>query len=249
MSNITPQTPQHIAIIMDGNGRWATQRQKYRTSGHKAGVESVRKTIKQSSKLNVKYLTLFAFSSENWNRPPKEVNMLMQLFTRALKKEVPTLHENGVQLKFIGDLSRFSTNLRDRMLEVSDLTKDNKQMVLSIAVNYGGRWDITQATQKLVDQIQSKAIDKIEINEQTISANMSLSYAPDPDLLIRTGGEKRISNFLLWQCAYSELYFTETLWPDFDEESLIEAVASFKQRERRFGKTSQQIIEEKNAKN
>ncbi len=221
---------------MDGNGRWATQRNKYRTSGHKAGVKAVRKTIKQASKLGVKWLTLFAFSSENWSRPKKEVSMLMELFTRALKKEVPELHENGVRLNFIGDLSRFSQGLRKRIKQVADLTLDNNKMVLTIAVNYGGRWDILQATKKLAESIKSQQVSVENITEDCFSQYLSMSDIPSPDLLIRTGGEQRISNFLLWQMAYTELLFTPVLWPDFDEECLKQSVNDFQQRERRFGK-------------
>jgi undecaprenyl diphosphate synthase len=237
--------PKHVAIIMDGNGRWATQRNKYRTSGHKAGVESVRKTIRQSSKLGIKWLTLFAFSSENWARPQKEVSMLMELFTRALKKEVPELHENGVRLNFIGDLSRFSNGLQKRMKSVEGLTQNNNKMVLTIAVNYGGRWDMLQAALKLSKAVQCNEIDINDVNEDSFSQFLSMKDIPHPDLLIRTGGEMRISNFLLWQMAYTELYFTPTLWPDFDEVSLNQAIENYHQRERRFGKTPKQIKESK----
>jgi len=237
--------PKHVAIIMDGNGRWATQRNKYRTSGHKAGVESVRRTIRQSSKLGIKWLTLFAFSSENWSRPQKEVSMLMELFTRALKKEVPELHENGVRLNFIGDLSRFSKGLQKRMNNVVDLTLGNDKMLLNIAVNYGGRWDIMQAAKKMAQAIQNNDIKADEVNEESFEQFLSMNLAPNPDLLIRTGGEMRISNFLLWQMAYTELYFTQTLWPDFDEECLNQALESYQQRERRFGKTPKQIKDSK----
>ena len=226
---------------MDGNGRWAVQKGKYRTSGHKAGVKAVRKTIREASNLNIKWLTLFAFSSENWSRPEKEVSMLMELFTRALKKEVPELHANGVQLNFIGDLSRFSSGLRKRMQQVSQLTHANNKMVLSIAVNYGGRWDIVQAAKKCLPAVKEGDLSIDDINEQHFNQYLSLSETPNPDLLIRTGGEQRISNFLLWQIAYTELYFSETLWPDFDEKSLRKAVLSYCHRERRFGKTSKQI--------
>ena len=228
---------------MDGNGRWATQRNKYRTSGHKAGVKSVRKTIRQSSKIGIKWLTLFAFSSENWSRPQKEVSMLMELFMRALKKEVPELHSNGVRLNFIGDLSRFSEGLRKRMSKVAGLTEKNETMVLTIAVNYGGRWDILQAAKKLAITLQNSDLDVASVDESELQQYLTMSDIPNPDLLIRTGGEKRISNFLLWQMAYTELFFTETLWPDFDESSLNDAIKDFQLRERRFGKTSLQIQE------
>lgn len=237
------KAPKHIAIIMDGNGRWATKRNKYRTSGHKAGVESVRRTIRQSSKLGIKWLTLFAFSSENWSRPQKEVSMLMELFTRALKKEVPELHENGVRLNFIGNLSRFSNGLQKRMNNVAALTQNNDKMVLTIAVNYGGRWDVMQAAQKMAQAIQNNEINDNDVNEESFAQFLSMAEAPNPDLLIRTGGEMRISNFLLWQMAYTELYFTPTLWPDFDKECLNQALNSYHQRERRFGKTPKQIKE------
>lgn len=239
--------PRHVAIIMDGNGRWAVQRNKYRTSGHKAGVESVRRTIRQASKLGIQWLTLFAFSSENWSRPEKEVSRLMDLFTRALKKEVPELHANGVRLHFIGDLQRFSDSLRKRMEKVEEFTRENTKMVLSIAVNYGGRWDIVQAAKKMAQDVKSDRIDILDVNENTFADYLCLGNIPNPDLLIRTGGEQRISNFLLWQLAYSELYFTNILWPDFNEESLNDAVLSYQNRERRFGKTSKQIKEQKNA--
>ena len=245
MSESNKNSPQHIAIIMDGNGRWATQKGKYRTSGHKAGVKSVRRTIREASNQGVKWLTLFAFSSENWSRPEKEVSMLMELFTRALKKEVPELHRNGVRLNFIGDMSRFSAGMRKRMEQVSLLTRDNNKMVLSIAVNYGGRWDIIQATKNLAIAVENKQLKSTEINEEDFARFLCMGNIPDPDLLIRTGGEQRISNFLLWQMAYTELYFTDTLWPDFDEDSLRNAIYTYEQRERRFGKTSKQIKEGK----
>lgn len=230
---------------MDGNGRWATQRNKYRTSGHKAGVKAVRSTIRQASKLDIKWLTLFAFSSENWSRPKKEVSMLMELFTRALKKEVPELHENGVRLNFVGDLTRFSEGLRNRINKVALLTKNNNKMVLSIAVNYGGRWDILQASKKLAVAILNNEIDINTADEESFEKYLSMSHIPSPDLLIRTGGEQRISNFLLWQMAYTELYFTPILWPDFNEVCLTDAIDIYKQRERRFGKTPKQV-EKKN---
>jgi undecaprenyl diphosphate synthase len=240
-------SPKHIAIIMDGNGRWATQRNKYRTTGHKAGVKAVRKTIKQASKHHLKWLTLFAFSSENWSRPKKEVSMLMELFTRALKKEVPELHENGVRLNFIGDLSRFSDGLQKRIKQVADLTQNNHKMVLTIAVNYGGRWDILQAAKKMSQAILNQQILADEVDEEDFEQYLSMAGIPSPDLLIRTGGEQRISNFLLWQMAYTELYFSSVLWPDFDEDCLDAAINTYQQRERRFGKTSKQIKEDKHA--
>ncbi len=241
MSEDTLNIPKHVAIIMDGNGRWATKRNKYRTAGHKAGAESVRKVIRQASKIGIKWLTLFAFSSENWSRPEKEVTMLMELFTRALKKEVPELHENGVKLNFIGDLSRFSSGLQKRMAQVSELTQNNCKMILTIAVNYGGRWDILQASKKLACAIKNNEIDAENIDDKAFEHYLSMADAPNPDLLIRTGGDQRISNFLLWQMAYTELFFTAILWPDFDEKCLNHAIDNFQKRERRFGKTPLQI--------
>jgi undecaprenyl diphosphate synthase len=230
---------------MDGNGRWATNKGKYRTSGHQAGVKAVRKTIKEASNQDIKWLTLFAFSSENWSRPEKEVSMLMELFTRALKKEVPELHKNGVRLNFIGDMSKFSSGLRKRMKVVSELTNNNNKMVLTIAVNYGGRWDIVQASKKMAAAIKNKEIDADDIDENTFSQFLSMAAIPNPDLLIRTGGEQRVSNFLLWQMAYTELYFCQVLWPDFDKASLQHALLTYENRERRFGKTSKQVKEKK----
>ncbi|MCF6288009.1 MAG: isoprenyl transferase [Proteobacteria bacterium] len=235
------KVPTHIAIIMDGNGRWAMQKNKYRTFGHKAGVKSVRRTIREAVKQKVKYLTLFAFSSENWSRPVQEVSMLMQLFTRALKKETPELHANGVRLNFIGDMSKFSNSMITRMNQVIALTANNNSMILTIAINYGGRWDILQASKKLAQAIASGDLPIAAVNENSISQFLSMSSIPNPDLLIRTGGEQRISNFLLWQMAYTELYFSDTLWPDFDEKSLQQALTDYAQRERRFGKTSTQL--------
>ena len=245
MSDIIKNKPKHIAIIMDGNGRWATNKGKYRTSGHQAGVKAVRKTIKEASNQGIKWLTLFAFSSENWSRPEKEVSMLMELFTRALKKEVPELHKNGVRLNFIGDMSKFSGGLRKRMQVVSELTNNNNKMVLTIAVNYGGRWDIVQASKKMAVAIANKEINAEDIDENTFSQFLSMATIPNPDLLIRTGGEQRVSNFLLWQMAYTELYFCQVLWPDFDEANLQHALLTFENRERRFGKISKQVKEKK----
>lgn len=243
MSEELSNLPKHIAIIMDGNGRWATQRNKYRTSGHKAGVKAVRSTIRQASKSDVQWLTLFAFSSENWSRPQKEVSMLMELFTRALKKEVPELHENGVRLNFIGDLTKFSNGLQKRIKQVAELTADNNKMVVTIAVNYGGRWDIVQASRKIAEDVKNGKVNSEEVSEEVFSGYLSMSQLPNPDLLVRTGGEQRISNFLLWQLAYTELYFTPVLWPDFDENCLAAAMKTYQQRERRFGKTPNQIKE------
>ena len=230
--------PQHVAIIMDGNGRWAQLRGKKRVVGHKSGVDSVRASVSTAAKHGVKALTLFAFSSENWQRPESEVSVLMDLFMFVLTKEVKRLHKNGIKFSVIGDLSRFSNKLQ-KMIHASEaLTAENTGMVLSIAANYGGRWDIVEAARRLIDKSGSATL-----SEESITAEMSTKGVPDPDLFIRTGGERRISNFLLWQLAYSELYFTDLLWPDFDEQALIDAISDFSGRQRRFGMTGEQIKE------
>jgi len=221
---------------MDGNGRWAARKRRPRTFGHQAGVKAVRRTIEFCLKNGIPHLTLFAFSSENWQRPEQEVQRLMELFMRALEKEVPQLHENNVRLTFIGDLSRFSGRLQEKMHKVAALTASNRSLHLNIAINYGGRWDILQAAQRLAEAVQEGSIDPKTLTETDFSQFIALGDSPDPDLLIRTGGEQRISNFLLWQLAYTELWFTETLWPDFDAEQLDLAIADFQRRERRFGK-------------
>lgn len=233
--------PQHVAIIMDGNGRWAQQRGKARVVGHKKGVESVRNAVSTARKSGVKALTLFAFSSENWKRPEQEVSVLMDLFMFVLTREVKRLHKNGIRFQVIGDVSRFSEKLQKKIQESVNLTKDNTDMVLSIAANYGGRWDIAEAAKKLSVKLLKNEISLDDINEETLNAETSLADLPDLDLLIRTGGDHRISNFLLWQSAYAEFYFTDTLWPDFDEEACQLALSSFGDRERRFGKTGEQI--------
>lgn len=231
--------PQHIAIIMDGNGRWAKKRFMPRIAGHKRGVEMVRDIIKACVARNVTYLTLFAFSSENWRRPEEEVNLLMDLFHFALKHEVGKLHKNQVRLKVIGDLSRFDPKLVQMIHASEKMTADNSGLTLTIAANYGGRWDMLQAVSKMIKHHPELASQ--EITEAQFTPYLSMHYAPEPDLFIRTGGEQRISNFLLWQLAYSEFYFTPTLWPDFDAAALDMAIASFQQRERRFGRTSEQL--------
>lgn len=233
--------PQHIAIIMDGNGRWAQQQGKRRVAGHKAGVESVRSAVSCARKLGVKALTLFAFSSENWQRPEKEVSVLMDLFMFVLTREVKRLHKNNIKFQVIGDVSRFSDKLQQKIIEAENLTKKNTDMVLSVAANYGGRWDITNAAKQLAKQVKNDQLSLDDINEKTLNQHTSLAQLPELDLLIRTGGDYRISNFLLWQAAYAELYFTDILWPDFDEEQLKKAISIFNQRERRFGQTSDQI--------
>ena len=223
---------------MDGNGRWAKKRLMPRIMGHKKGVEVVRDMVRHCIELGVEYLTLFAFSSENWRRPPDEVKFLMGLFLEALKREVSRLHENQVSLRIVGDISRFDPQLVNEIQAAEKLTRGNQRLVLTIAANYGGRWDITQAVQKM---IHTGVGHDFICTEEGITSHLSMAYAPEPDLFIRTGGEQRISNFLLWQLAYTELYFTDTLWPDFDRKSLNMALGSFEKRERRFGRTSEQL--------
>lgn len=228
--------PRHIAIIMDGNGRWARERGLPRHMGHHAGVRSVRSTVETCSALGIPYLTLFAFSSENWNRPASEVSLLMDLFLNALEKESKRLQRNNVRLRVVGDRTAFPEALRRRIDEAEDLTASNDGLVLQIAANYGGRWDIVQACQRVARDVIAGRLAPAEIGEQTVAAALSFPDAPDPDLYIRTGGEHRLSNFLLWQAAYAELYFTSTLWPDFDAEALEDALQEFARRERRFGR-------------
>jgi undecaprenyl diphosphate synthase len=234
----TSMVPRHIAIIMDGNGRWAKKRFLPRVAGHKRGVETVRTAIKACVDRGVEYLTLFAFSSENWRRPTDEVAFLMQLFINVLEQEVSKLHENGIRFKVIGDLSKFEPRIVEFIRNGEALTADNKRFTLTIAANYGGRWDIMQAFRKMLAQYPQLATG---FDEQDLMPHFALNFAPEPDLFIRTGGEKRISNFLLWQLAYTELYFTDTLWPDFDVHALDLAIQSYQQRERRFGRTSEQL--------
>jgi len=234
----TGMTPRHIAIIMDGNGRWAKNRFLPRVAGHKRGVETVRTVIKACVDRGVDYLTLFAFSSENWRRPAEEVSFLMQLFISALEQEVAKLHQNGVRLKVIGDLSKFEPKIIELIRHGETLTTANTRLTLTIAANYGGRWDVMQATHKMLAQHPELASS---FEEQDLAPHFAMHYAPEPDLFIRTGGEQRISNFLLWQLAYTELYFTNTLWPDFDTRALDLAIQSYQQRERRFGRTSEQL--------
>ena len=230
--------PRHIAVIMDGNGRWAKKRFLPRIAGHKRGVEVVRDMVKQCASLGVEYLTLFAFSSENWRRPPEEVSFLMGLFMEALSQEVSKLNQNNIRLIMIGDRSRFDAALCARIEAAEKLTAANTGLTLTIAANYGGRWDLLQAMNRM-QQAQPELAGKFD--EQDIAPYLSMHYAPEPDLFIRTGGEQRISNFLLWQLAYSELYFTDTLWPDFDNAAFNLAIQSYQQRERRFGRTSEQL--------
>lgn len=233
-----PRVPRHVAIIMDGNGRWAKKRFLPRFAGHKRGVEAVRDTVKYCLEHGISYLTLFAFSSENWRRPEEEVNLLMQLFMRALQHEVQKLDKNGVRLKIIGDLSAFDAELQALICASEEKTAGNEKLTLTIAANYGGRWDILQAANRMAGDFPGK---QGQWTEADLAPYLSMSYAPEPDLFIRTGGEERISNFLLWQLAYTELYFTETLWPEFDASAFDKALTSYRKRERRFGRTSEQI--------
>ncbi|WP_088331658.1 polyprenyl diphosphate synthase [Lacimicrobium sp. SS2-24] len=235
--------PRHVAIIMDGNGRWAKQRGKIRTFGHKAGVESVRNAVAFARKQGIEVLTLFAFSSENWNRPAEEVGVLMELFNLVLKSEVKKLHKNDVQLRVVGDTSRFDKKLNERITAAETLTADNQSLVLNIAANYGGRWDIIQAARHCAEQVRDGKLNSADIDEEIFSQHICLSGLPELDLLIRTGGESRVSNFLLWQLAYSELYFTPTLWPDFNEQEFSQAVSDYAARQRRFGMISEQVQE------
>ncbi|MEF8712942.1 MAG: polyprenyl diphosphate synthase [Accumulibacter sp.] len=234
----TLSVPRHVAIIMDGNGRWAKKRLLPRVAGHHRGVETVRTIVRACLERGIEYLTLFAFSSENWRRPPEEVSLLMQLFVRALREEVKKLDRNGVRLRVIGDLERFDPDLQALIKASENRTAGNSRLTLTIAANYGGRWDILQAINRMLSSDPGKGS---EWQEADLTPHLAMSYAPEPDLFIRTGGEQRISNFLLWQLAYSELYFTEVLWPEFDSTAFDAALVSYQQRERRFGRTSEQL--------
>ena len=237
--------PRHIAIIMDGNGRWAKQRFLPRVAGHKRGVEAVRETVKACGEIGVEYLTLFAFSSENWRRPQEEVSVLMQLFLRALEQEVEKLHDNEIRFRVVGDLAPFDQRIIELIRRGEELTSRHTKLTLTVAANYGGRWDIMQAMNKVIARRAENADPKVPdkpVAEAELAQHLSMNYAPEPDLFIRTGGEQRISNFLLWQLAYAELYFTDALWPDFDRAKLQEAIVSYRKRERRFGRTSEQLL-------
>ncbi len=234
MATTHPIVPHHVAIVMDGNGRWATKRFLPRVAGHKQGVDSLSRCVQACIDRGIAVLTVFAFSSENWNRPSEEVSGLMELLALSLSREVPSLKANGVRLHFVGDRQRLSEKVQAGLAQAELGTSANQRLVFNVCFNYGGRWDIAQAAQKLVDSGQA-------ITEMSLDRAMALAHVPDPDLLIRTGGELRISNFLLWQAAYSELHFSDKLWPDFDAAALDEAIAVFRSRERRFGKTSAQL--------
>lgn len=233
--------PCHIAIIMDGNGRWAKNKKLPRVAGHRAGVKTLRKLIEYAVKIELNTLTAYAFSRENWQRPESEVDLLMELFMSALQSEVKDLHENNVCLKFIGDKEAFSDKLQKTITESEQLTAKNNGLSLNIAANYSGHWDIIQATKSITEDIVANNLKSSDVNESLISSRLCLAGSKDPDLFIRTGGEQRISNYFLWQLAYTELYFTDTLWPDFSPAELEKALEWFASRERRFGKTSEQI--------
>ena len=240
-TEVSGVVPRHVAVIMDGNGRWAKKRFMPRVAGHRAGLKSVRTVIEGCNQRGVEVVTLFAFSSENWKRPAEEVSSLMSLFVQALEREVDIMHRNGVRVRFIGERSSLSLQLQQSMEQAEQLTKDNTGMVVLIAVAYGGRWDVTQAVRKLAMQCVNGELAPDQIQESTITAHLELQGIPDPDLFIRTGGEQRISNFLLWNLAYSELYFTDVLWPDFGDKELDAAFHFFSQRQRRFGLIAEQL--------
>jgi undecaprenyl diphosphate synthase len=233
--------PRHVAIIMDGNGRWARQRHLPRFAGHQAGVEAVRGIVESCAEKRIKALTLFAFSSENWRRPQSEVSLLMDLFMKALQREVRKLHEHNVRLRIIGERQAFPDRLQHQMAAAERLTCENTGLHLVVAVNYGGRWDITQAARELARLVEAGALRAEEITSELVAGHLSLCDLPEPDLFVRTGGEQRVSNFLLWQLAYTELYFTDTLWPDFDTHAFDRALAFFASRQRRFGHTGEQV--------
>jgi undecaprenyl diphosphate synthase len=235
--------PLHIAVIMDGNGRWAKEKGMPRIFGHRSGVKAVRETTEAAAELGVEYLTLYAFSTENWNRPEREVNALMTLLVDTIKKEIKTLNKNNIRLQAIGDTSRLPPKSREALQWAIGETRQNNRMTLVLALNYSARWEILEATKKLASQAKTGTLQPEDINAKVFSNALSTTGMPDPELLIRTSGETRISNFLLWQIAYAELYFTPTLWPDFRKEHLYEAILDFQQRERRFGKTSEQLGE------
>ncbi|MDD2815833.1 MAG: isoprenyl transferase [Thiotrichaceae bacterium] len=247
MTETSSRLPRHVAVIMDGNGRWAKKRLMPRFAGHVVGVETVRQIVKQCAELKIEVLTLFAFSSENWRRPPTEVTALMQLFSTALQREVNKLDKNKVRLRIIGDRSAFSEELQQLILKAEAQTANNTGLTLVIAANYGGHWDIVQAAKQLARQVAAGQLNPEEVDEAKLAQYLSLPELPEPDLFIRTGGEQRISNFLLWQLAYTEFYFTDILWPDFGREAFASALESFSKRQRRFGRTGDQVEQDKNA--
>jgi undecaprenyl diphosphate synthase len=239
--------PRHVAMIMDGNGRWANQRFLPRVAGHSKGVDTVREMVSECSKKGIQFLTLFAFSSENWRRPNDEVNFLMNLFLKVLEKEVSRLHVNQIRLRVVGDLKAFPEEIQERVAKAEKLTENNEGLVLTIAANYGGRWDILNATRLAFEQNPDITLE--DINEDWLTPHLAMSYAPEPDLFIRTGGEQRVSNFLLWQLAYTEMYFTEIFWPDFDAKAFADSLDWYRRRERRFGQTGLQVLEKTITKN
>ncbi len=235
--------PGHVAVIMDGNGRWARRRGRERVYGHHQGVKAVRRTIEAAAEIGIKYLTLYAFSTENWNRPDEEVTALMDLMVDSINNETHTLVEKKISLKVIGDLDRLSADVRNRLNETMKITSPGTRMKLIVALSYSSRWEISEACRRIAVAVKEGRIREEDIDEKTISASLATSDIPDPELMIRTSGEKRISNFLLWQLAYTELYFTEKLWPDFGKQDFYKAVADYQKRERRYGKTSEQITD------
>lgn len=238
---IIDRLPRHIAVIMDGNGRWAKEQGKMRVFGHQHGVDAVRNVTEACAELGVEYLTLYAFSTENWNRSSFEVDALMSLLTQALKTEVKTLNDNNIRLDAVGDLTRLPKSQYNALMSAIENTKDNTRMTLTLCLSYSGRWELTETVKKIAGKVKNGELNPEDINENMVSDNLATSYMPDPELLIRTSGEIRISNFLLWQLAYSELYFTKKYWPDFSKEDLYEAIIDYQSRERRFGKTSEQL--------
>ena len=242
-NNPDERVPQHVAVIMDGNGRWARGRSMPRQAGHRAGVKSARQIVEACGRRGVRVLSLFAFSSENWKRPQQEVGMLMKLMVEALDREVDELDRQGVQLRFIGDRALLTPVVRERMSRAEGRTRDNQGLILVVALSYGGRWDITAAARRIAAEAAAGSLDPESVNEAVIAERLCLADLPDPDLLIRTGGEFRISNFLLWNLAYAELYFTDVLWPAFDDKELDKALDFYARRERRFGRTPEQALE------
>lgn len=233
--------PEHVAIIMDGNGRWATAKGFERGEGHKEGIKAINRIVDAASNISIKYLTLYAFSTENWNRPTDEVSGLMDLMVYAISQETEDMIKNGVRIECIGDIERLPEYARAALIECIDKTKEGKRITLVLALSYSSKWELTEATKNITKDVINGVLDIKDISEETISTYLTTRNIPDPDLLIRTGGEQRISNFLLWQCAYTEFYFTDVFWPEFGEKDLIEAVIDFQGRERRFGKISEQI--------
>ena len=237
----TQRIPKHVAIIMDGNGRWAKKQGFLRIFGHRQGVDTVRNVVETAAELGVKYLTLYAFSTENWNRPRTEVNALMQLLVDSIKKETPRLMQNGIRMETIGNMEQLPAGCNQTLRETVEATKDNDRMTLILALSYSGRWDIIEAVRKIAARVQNGNLEPENIGEEDLNAALNTAKYPNPDLLIRTSGEQRISNFLLWEIAYSEIHFTQVLWPDFSTEDFYKAIIDYQSRERRFGKTGEQI--------